>query len=242
MLWSAIAMMALLVGIIAWRLAVDEIRRSQSLRVSVQYIAQGYADEISTRVRIATSTAWSLGTFVSQVGDDEILQEGVFARIAGTMIAASSVGIRSLQLAPNGTVSLIAPLTEDRGALGHALLVDPMRRQGVLDTIAAFPGRLVTTAGPLQLVQGGVGLLGRSPIFSVRAPEYLDLPPWTDKAGITHEVDCSTAEMRKRNCRIQGPDELGKPTFFWGLATMLMDIDRLVESAVRACRAPFSPT
>jgi len=230
---AAGAMMAFLLGIIAWRLAVDELGRMRDYRLAVQSRADERADELRTSLRLAISTTWSLGTLVSQLGGEPLLDGRVFERIAEALIEASGVGIGNLQLAPNGTVRLIAPLTDsDKPALGHALLVDPLRRAAAVATIRAYPERRVTLAGPLKLLQGSVALLGRHPVFSTQASEFLELGTWTDGQGETHSVDCSTEEARRANCHFRGPDEAdGSPTYFWGFVTVLVSVDKLLQGA-----------
>jgi len=71
-------------------------------------------------------------------------------------------GISNLQLAPDGIVSYIYPLSGNEKALGHNILKTDARR---VDAQKAINDRRMTVAGPFQLIQGGVGLIGRNPIF-----------------------------------------------------------------------------
>ncbi|MAG36272.1 MAG: hypothetical protein CL878_08515, partial [Dehalococcoidia bacterium] len=71
-------------------------------------------------------------------------------------------GISSVQLAPNGVVTQIFPLAGNEAALGHDLLNDPQRRT---EALAAIASRQLTLAGPFALIQGGVGVIGRLPVF-----------------------------------------------------------------------------
>ncbi len=71
-------------------------------------------------------------------------------------------GIRSLQLAPGGVVRHIYPLAGNEAALGYDLLHDPAVSQLVAEMIRH---REFLLAGPIDLRQGGRGLIGRQPIF-----------------------------------------------------------------------------
>ena len=71
-------------------------------------------------------------------------------------------GIRSLQLAPDGVVTYINPLKGNEAAQGHDLRADPARRDAVERAIRE---RKFIVAGPVELRQGGVALIGRLPIF-----------------------------------------------------------------------------
>jgi len=68
----------------------------------------------------------------------------------------------TLQLAPGGVITRIHPLEGHEAALGHDLLNDPDRRFQALE---AMRSRRLTVAGPFELRQGGVGLIGRLAVF-----------------------------------------------------------------------------
>ncbi|WP_431856910.1 PAS domain S-box protein [Azospirillum sp.] len=94
------------------------------------------------------------------------LDEG-FEPFAEAMTNTGIDGIRSLQLAPQGIVSHVYPLTNNQQVRGHDLRADPARRDAVNRTIAQ---RLFIVAGPVALVQGGTGLIARLPIFLSSTP------------------------------------------------------------------------
>ena len=71
-------------------------------------------------------------------------------------------GIRSLQLAPDSVVTYVYPVEGNEEAIGHDLLGDPARRDAVQ---SAIDNREFVIAGPLELKQGGVALIGRTPVF-----------------------------------------------------------------------------
>jgi hypothetical protein len=77
-------------------------------------------------------------------------------------IIKSYGGISNLQLAPDGVVTKIYPLAGNEGAIGHDLLNDPERRT---EALAAIESRKLTLAGPFRLIQGGVAVIGRLPVF-----------------------------------------------------------------------------
>lgn len=71
-------------------------------------------------------------------------------------------GITNLQLAPNGVIERIYPLAGHEAALGHNILRDDKRKRDALKAIASAD---ITIAGPFPLIQGGIGLVGRYPVF-----------------------------------------------------------------------------
>nr|WP_067291735.1 ATP-binding protein [Marinobacterium profundum] len=71
-------------------------------------------------------------------------------------------GISNLQLAPAGIVSSIYPLEGNERALGHDILRDDKRKAEARNAVEENE---LTLAGPFTLVQGGVAVIGRNPVF-----------------------------------------------------------------------------
>jgi signal transduction histidine kinase len=71
-------------------------------------------------------------------------------------------GLAALQLAPGGVVEQSHPLLGNEAAIGHDLLNDGDRR---FEAIEAIRTRRLSVAGPFDLRQGGMGLVGRLPVF-----------------------------------------------------------------------------
>jgi diguanylate cyclase (GGDEF)-like protein/PAS domain S-box-containing protein len=70
--------------------------------------------------------------------------------------------VSEIAIAPEGTITQVAPLKGNRQAIGLDLLDDPEQKAESL--FAKETGKL-TLAGPLNLVQGGKGLVGRLPVY-----------------------------------------------------------------------------
>jgi len=77
-------------------------------------------------------------------------------------VISSLGGISNLQLAPNGIVTQIYPLKGSEKALGHNILRDDKRKEEA--RLAILEQRL-SLAGPFELIQGGVAVIGRYPVF-----------------------------------------------------------------------------
>lgn len=82
--------------------------------------------------------------------------------------------ITNLQLAPDGVVQYIHPLAGNEGAIGHRLLVD---RERSTEAFAAVESGRLTLAGPFELVQGGVAMVGRQPIYLPEAGNVAGVDP-----------------------------------------------------------------
>ena len=70
--------------------------------------------------------------------------------------------IRNVALAPGNVIRFIYPREGNEQALGVDYLKTPEQRDAVLQGIAE---KRTVVAGPIQLVQGGTAIIGRTPIF-----------------------------------------------------------------------------
>ncbi|MEN8179103.1 MAG: diguanylate cyclase [Pseudomonadota bacterium] len=84
-----------------------------------------------------------------------------FESLAERLIASFG-GITNLQLAPGAIVRRIHPLAGHEKAIGHNLLRDDKRRNAAR---TAVDTGLITLAGPFELIQGGVAVIARNPVF-----------------------------------------------------------------------------
>ena len=135
----------------------DRLDRQDTARQFALVEARYLADLVAARLQIAKLTVSVLGDLpVRQIGS----QTG-FEDLVGNLFDVSGAGL-TLQWAPRAVVSLVHPLTGNEGALGHDLLADPLRRDAVERSIRTATGHW---AGPFKLMQGGIGLLYRLPLY-----------------------------------------------------------------------------
>ena len=71
-------------------------------------------------------------------------------------------GVVELAIAPKGIIQDVAPLKGNEKALGLNLFEAENQKK---ESFLAKETQKLTLAGPLELVQGGIGLVGRLPIF-----------------------------------------------------------------------------
>ncbi|WP_310448093.1 EAL domain-containing protein [Thiobacillus sp.] len=129
----------------------------QDERVRVARLAADHADLIEYTIAHALSATQSLATLVRQ-GNGSIAN---FDVIAHTMLPYYP-GASELALAPGGVIRNVAPMPGNKMAIGLNLLtVSTQRKESLL---ARDSGKL-TLAGPLELAQGGTGVIGRLPVF-----------------------------------------------------------------------------
>lgn len=97
-------------------------------------------------------------------------------------------GVRNVSAAPRFVVANVHPLEGNRKVVGNALLSDP--RPGFAETVQrALVSGDVTVHGPVDLIQGGRGLIARQVVFGPDRPwgavgMVFDLQPILDDARL----------------------------------------------------------
>ena len=145
---------AALSGAIVWQ---QEMHARHDARARVASLAADHAHAIERSVDHALSAAVALAALVRQ-GNGRVAD---FDAIASTMLPFYP-GASELALAPGGVVRSIVPMSGNEMAVGLDLLTIPTQREESL--LARDSGKL-TLAGPLELAQGGTGVVGRLPVF-----------------------------------------------------------------------------
>ncbi|HRG82839.1 MAG TPA: PAS domain S-box protein [Chitinophagaceae bacterium] len=71
--------------------------------------------------------------------------------------------IDALQLVPGGTIEYVYPREGNESVIGYNILTDPSRNK---EAYKAIQNRKLYFAGPFNLKQGGLGVVGRLPVFT----------------------------------------------------------------------------
>ena len=137
----------------AVRQEANDSHRSE-VRELVDRIKDRLAYELHERLHLLRG----LSAFAKQ---DSGFTEDEFVAFA-TALRGEQGGIRSLQLAPAGVVTYLTNPEQNKAAIGHDLLADPVRREFAREAIKA---RNYLVEGPTSLIQGGRALIGRLPVF-----------------------------------------------------------------------------
>jgi PAS domain S-box-containing protein len=148
-LFSGVAAAALI-----WR---ADVEGRQEQRARVFNVVDDHADALHRAIEHSLSATYALAAMVRQ-GKGTVPG---FDEIAGEMLF-SYPGVSELALAPGGIIRNVVPLAGNEKAVGHNLLQDPTQNKEAF--LARDSGKL-TLAGPLDLVQGGRGVVGRLPVF-----------------------------------------------------------------------------
>ncbi|WP_263833157.1 bifunctional diguanylate cyclase/phosphodiesterase [Sulfurospirillum oryzae] len=127
-------------------------------RAKVQMVAANYSYDIKFNLERALSSNYTLQALLAQ--NDDIFVRN-FEEIAEDILP-SFPGVIELAIVPAGIIAQVAPLKGNEKAVGLNLFES--KTQSKESFLARDSGKL-TLAGPLELVQGGIGLVGRLPIF-----------------------------------------------------------------------------
>ena len=127
---------------------------------------------------------------------------------------SSIEGIRALQYVHGGIIRYTSHPAENRAAAGYNLLADPreMIRQ---DVLRALSSNTVVLSGPIDLLQGGRGLVARLATFPRDDPRFglvavvMDIGPLFVEAGLADPDDSLLKAVRDREGTVLfGPPEV----------------------------------
>ncbi len=97
----------------------------------------------------------------SLVVTEKAVDEGQFQSMARELLSHNPI-IRNVALAPGNVVRYVFPYEGNAGIIGLRYLDVPNQRASV---VRAMLEKKMVVAGPVALVQGGVGIIGRTPIY-----------------------------------------------------------------------------
>ncbi len=134
-----------------------ERNRVDNERARLYALASDHAIAAQNHLDRALSAVYALAALVQQ--SHGRIQN--FDAVATKMLPYYP-GVSILILAPDGVISNAIPIAGNEKAIGLNLLQDPVMQK---ETQLARNTGMLTLAGPLELRQGGLGLVARLPIF-----------------------------------------------------------------------------
>ncbi len=155
-LLSGIAFVAICIaGGYVTKLSNDNFVQSQ--RIYLGSTARSQASDLERSLSLAfTSTQILAHQIEVDQGNTELFEN--YAK----NIMDSIGGIENIQLAPDGIIQLIYPLKGNENAIGLDVLNHPRYREAAQ---LAIREKTMIAVGPVKLVQGGIAVIGRTPIF-----------------------------------------------------------------------------
>jgi PAS domain S-box-containing protein len=150
-------------------------------------------------------------------------------------IVASEPKIRNIALAPKNIIRFVYPMRGNERALGLDYLKTPGQGEAIL---RAIQEKTTVVAGPVNLVQGGMGIISRTPIFLRNSPISRGEPRYWGIASTVIDFDTLIKSVGLANgtsenihFALRGKDSLGADgATFWGdggiftMDPVLMDI------------------
>lgn len=228
-------MVGVLVACAVWLLLqsfvwLEQDRRHQAERAVLQGEAATVRARLESELNATLSLSLGLSAFVLSKPN---FSQGDLAQVATSLIRLQPA-IRSVALAPDNVIRFIHPRAGNEKALGLRFLDVPTQRDAVLRLMRE---QRPVIAGPIELVQGGTGIINRIPIVFTRpdgSPHYwglasvaIDPLPIFERSGI--HADGVSTNMRhalrgKDGLGAQGEVFLGDAALFNDPRAILMDV------------------
>lgn len=223
-----------LVGCAVWLLLqsfvwLEQDRRHQAERAVLQAEAATVRARLESALNATLSLSLGLSTFVLAKPD---FSEADLKQVAASLVRLQPA-IRSVAMAPGNVIRLVYPREGNEKALGLRYMETPAQRDAVLRLMRE---QQPVTAGPIELVQGGIGIINRIPIIFTRpdgssnywglASVAIDPYPIFERAGIRSEtLDGVRYALRgKDGMGAQGEVFLGDAALFSDPDAVLMEV------------------
>ncbi len=139
--------------------ALFQYRADQAVaqRVAFVHLAQGRAQILQRNVERLVASNFALAALVQQGGGKIDNFEA-----AASHLLVGNTSVLGLSLSPGGVVQYVVPLRGNEKLIGFDQFNSPSQKKEAIFT--RDTGRL-TLAGPLELAQGGMGMVSRLPVF-----------------------------------------------------------------------------
>jgi signal transduction histidine kinase/sensor domain CHASE-containing protein len=159
----------------------------------------------------------------SLVAVEKTIEAQRFQSIARELIVRNRL-IRNIALAPGNVIRFVYPVEGNERALGVDYMTLPDQRDSVL---RAMTERRLVVAGPVELVQGGTGIIGRTPIFVTELENGKETQRYWGISATVVDFDrlLETVELKtprpQMEIAFRGRDGTGnRGDVFWGSETV----------------------
>lgn len=125
----------------------------------IERVSELYSERTGNVINSVFRKTDVLATVIKLKNGD--LDEATFDEVARIMYEPNS-GIRGIQSMPNAVVTYSYPLEGNEGVMGKNFFDIPERRD---DVLLAVNTKSIALSGPYYLIQGGLGVVARNPVF-----------------------------------------------------------------------------
>jgi diguanylate cyclase (GGDEF)-like protein len=210
---------------------LDQDRRQQAERALLQGDAATVRARLESELNATLSLSLGLSAFVLSKPD---FTEDELAQVAASLIRLQPA-IRSVAMAPDNVIRYIYPRAGNEKAIGLRYLDTPTQRNAVLRLMRE---QRPVIAGPIELVQGGMGIINRIPILFTQpdgstrywglASVAVNPQPIFERAGIL-----SGSALNGMRYALRGKDGRGAMgDVFLGEAALFNDPDSVLMDVI----------
>ena len=208
---------------------LEQDRRQQAEQAVLQAQAATVRARLESELNATLSLSLGLSSFVLAKPD---FSQDELAQVAASLIRLQPA-IRSVSIAPDNVIQFVYPQAGNEKALGLRFLDNPSQRVAVLRLMRV---QRPVIAGPIELVQGGIGIVNRIPISFTQpdgSPRYwglasvaIDPLPIFERAGVLPDAHggMQYALRGKDGLGASGEVFLGDEALFGDPGTVLMDV------------------
>ena len=134
-----------------------------SERTRYSYIAKAEAEHIVTTIDCVMARTNTLKVLIQDHDGDTSFFDEVAEDIYNNVTDETGVTLKNFALAPDGVVSKVYPLNGNESLVGFDFL--DLSRPGNMEAKEAYEQGSTVLTNPFELVQGGIGMGGRSPVI-----------------------------------------------------------------------------
>ncbi|MFZ5971345.1 MAG: PAS domain S-box protein [Bacteroidota bacterium] len=206
---TAVVAFLLLLVISQYLVYQQYLMNKDTLHEQMQHESNAVKERLQTNLGYAESAAHTLAFIVKEYGVPVNFNE-----VAKDLIANGTY-IDALELTNQGIITHVYPLRGNESIIGFNILSDSVRG---LEAVKALQRRKMHFAGPFELKQGGIGVVGRVPIFRQNefqgfAMVLIKLPTLLRAAGLNF-TDSEFQYQLSKNNPITGKEEFFMPSDF----------------------------
>lgn len=217
-LGAGLTVLAIMLGV--WALAhLDREKNQQQNRAEVLSHLSIIRAQLEAAINLRVSLTEGLAAYAAT---HPTLTQPEFATFA-RHILDKNYGIRGVCLAKSSIISHYYPLRGNESAIGFEILKDPNQGQAMQRAIQM---KHPLVAGPVNLVQGGVAFINRTPIFVDSSPSNPNSSSYWGMACLVINTQIIYTEAgllspSSLNYALRGRDAIGdEGEIFWGQATV----------------------
>lgn len=132
----------------------EAIRENEQRNMT--YILNVVKQNIEQTLKSSYATTITLALTIDDSGNPKNFEE------VGKQLVANNNSVDAVQLVPKGVIKYTYPLKGNEAAINFDILHHPVHRKSALRAIAT---KSIYFSGPIDLIQGGMGVVGRLPVF-----------------------------------------------------------------------------